>query len=144
MASEPLQGKVVKPSKLLGKAGSAMDAFSALNNMVEATREYFVVREQETTKRAEIATYEKLELSRISAAESVLKDYFRSAFAERAQNVEALLTRYDQAVERGDVQAAQLALAGVVDIAKTSPLSDLGDLGQIRKALDDPDHVWDL
>lgn len=144
MASEPLKGKVIKSRQVIGKAASGVDAFSALNNMVEATREYFVVREQQTAKRAEIFTYEKLELSRISAAESVLKDYFRAAFAERAQNLEALLRRYDEAVERGDAQAAQLALAGVVDIAKTSPLSDLGDLGQIRKALDDPDHVWDL
>lgn len=145
MASQPVQGKIVKSgSKVLGKAGSAMDAFSALNNIVEATREYFVVREQETSKRAEISTYEKVELARISAAESVLKDYFRLAFAERAQNVEALLTRYDAAVQRGDLHLAQAALAGVVDIAKTSPLADLGDLGQIRKALDDPDHVWDL
>jgi hypothetical protein len=32
----------------------------------------------------------------------------------------------------------------VVDLAKTSPLADLGDLSQIRAALDDPDQVWEL
>ncbi len=32
----------------------------------------------------------------------------------------------------------------IVDIAQSSPLADLGDLSQIRKALDDPNQVWDL
>ncbi|ADU49573.1 hypothetical protein [Intrasporangium calvum] len=144
-SSEPLKGKVVKsgPSGL-GKVASGLDAFVALNNIVEATREYLVVREEATVKRREIDAYERLELDRIAAAERVLKDYFRQAFAERAQNVEALLVRYDQAIERGDATLAQAALSGVVDIAKTSPLADLGDLGQVRKALDDPDHVWEF
>ena len=30
---------------------------------------------------------------------------------------------------------------GIVDLAKSSPLADVGDLSQVRKALDDPDHV---
>ncbi len=36
------------------------------------------------------------------------------------------------------------APCGGVDIARTSPFADLGDLGQIRADLDDPNQVWDL
>ncbi len=144
-SSEPLKGNVVKSgSNGLGNLASGVNAFGALNNIVEATREYFLVREQEETKRASIHTYERLELGRIAAAEAVLKDYFRLTFAERERNVDALFKRYDDAIERGDAQLAQAALTGVVDLAKSSPLADLGDLSQVRKALDDPDHVWDL
>jgi hypothetical protein len=32
---------------------------------------------------------------------------------------------------------------GIVDIAKSSPSPDLGDLGKIRAALDDLDQVWE-
>lgn len=35
-------------------------------------------------------------------------------------------------------------LTGIVEIARTSPLANMGDLGQIRAALDDPDHVWEF
>ena len=45
---------------------------------------------------------------------------------------------------RGDGTAATAALQGIVDLAKSSPLADIGDLTQVRKALDDPDHVWEL
>lgn len=44
----------------------------------------------------------------------------------------------------GDGTTATTALQGIVDLAKSSPLADIGDLSQVRKALDDPEHVWDL
>lgn len=144
-SSEPVKGKILKrQTSQLGNLASGMDALGALNNIVEATHEYFLVREQERTKRVSIDAYERLELTRIAAAESVLKDYFSRAFEERARNVDSLFARYDEAIERGDATLAQAALTGVVDLAKSSPLADLGDLGEIRKALDDPDHVWEF
>ncbi len=44
----------------------------------------------------------------------------------------------------GDATAANTALQGIVDLAKSSPLADMGNLTQVRKALDDPAHVWEL
>ena len=33
---------------------------------------------------------------------------------------------------------------GIVDLAESSRLAAMGDRTQVRKALDDPDHVWEL
>ena len=145
--SEPLAGKIVSNGKKasgLAKGVAGMDALNALNTMVDGTLDYLRLREEERTKRAKLDVYEKTELRKIEAAEAVLKDYFRQAFAERKQNTDELFARYDAAIERGDADSAHLALQGVIDIAKSSPLNDLGDLGQIRKALDNDQHVWEL
>lgn len=145
---QPLKGKVVPARKSLGgiaaSAVSGADALKSLETMVNGTIDYLRLREEEHTKRAKLGAYERTELRKIEAAEAVLKDYFRQAFDERKANVEALFDRYDAAVERGDSDAAHIALSGVVDLAKTSPLADLADLGQIRRALDDEKHVWTL
>ena len=84
------------------------------------------------------------EVARIKAAESVLKDYFGQVFAERHSNFEELFTRLDNALQAGDGETVNLVVRGIVDIAKSSPLADLGDLAKIRAALDDPDQVWEF
>lgn len=141
-SNKPLEGKVLPP---LAKTGvAAADAFSALNNVVDATREYFRIREEQRTKRAGIESYTTIETARITAAEHVLKDYFRQVFAERARGFDELFVRLDLATANGDGKSATEALGAIVAIAQTSPMADLGDLGKIRQALDDPDHVYDL
>lgn len=134
-------------AKAAGRVGakfSALDGFNALTQIVDATRECVKVTQAESTKRASIRAYEKVEVARIRAAEAVLKNYFEQVFAERRANFEELFTRLDQALDAGNGEAVNAVVRGIVDIARTSPLADLGDLGQIRAALDDPDHVFDL
>lgn len=139
---KPLQGKVLPP-----RAGGVIpgaEAFAALNNVIEGTREYLRLREEEQTKRAQIEAYKATETARIKAAENILRDYFHQVLAERARTFDELLTRLDHATEAGDGQAASETLRAIVAIAQTSPLADLGDLGKLRQALDDPTHVWEL
>lgn len=123
---------------------SATDGFAALTQMVEAARECVGVIQTESTKRASIGAFEAAEVARIKAAEKVLRGYFEQVFAERRANFDELFARLDQAIDAGNSEAINVVVRGIVDIARTSPLADLGDLGQIRAALDDPDHVFDL
>ncbi|GAA1456584.1 hypothetical protein [Williamsia maris] len=55
-----------------------------------------------------------------------------------------MFTRLDTALESGDAAVIKTVVDSVVDIAKSSPIADMGDLSQVRAALDDPDHVWEL
>lgn len=140
-------GKVVPKSKgpaPASKGWSALDAFNALNQVVAAGRECIQIHEVESTKRARIRAYEATEVARIKAGEAVLKEYFEQVFAERRQTYEELFSRLDQALEQENGEVIAAVLRGIVDIARTSPLADMGDLSQIRAALDDPDQVWDL
>lgn len=132
-------GEVLPPRAL-----SAFDGFTALAQMVDAVQDCVKVHAVESTKQAQFAAYEATEVARIKAAESVLKNYFEQAFAERRANFEGLFERLDTALDRGDQQAVSTVLTGIVEIARTSPLAAMGDLGQIRAAIDDPDHVWEF
>lgn len=121
-----------------------IDGLAALNEIVSTARECVEIHAVESTKRARIHAYEETEVARIKAAEAVLKGYFEQVFAERRKNFDELFSRLDQALENGNGEATAVVLRSIVDIARTSPLADLGDLSQIRAALDDPDQVWDL
>ncbi|UCZ89096.1 hypothetical protein [Gordonia sp. WA4-43] len=140
--STPLTGEVLGSGKRSIVAG--IDGFAALNQLVDAAQECITVFATENTKQARIAAYETTEITRIKAAEGILRQYFEATFDERRANFEALFERLDTALEKCDSQTITDVVRGVVDIAKTSPLADLGDLSQIRAALDDPDQVWDL
>ena len=140
-AKKPIQGVVVAPAK---SALSAVDALGALNNVIDGARDYLRLREEEQTKRAKIDTYATVEVARIHEASSLLKHYFEQVFAERSTTIDGLFRHLDVAMTSGDGKATEAALQGIVDLAKSSPLVDIGDLSQIRKALDDPDHVWEL
>lgn len=139
---KPLTGEVLAPAA--SKAVPAGNAFAALSSLVTETSQYLRTREQERTKRHELETYAGLEVERIRAAEGVLRGYFELVFAERQSNFQELLARFDSATASGDAHAMSQTLNAVVALAQQSPLADLGDLGQLRAALDDPDHVWRL
>ncbi|MBS9373132.1 MULTISPECIES: hypothetical protein [Rhodococcus] len=123
---------------------AAVDGFAALSQLVTAAQECIEIHAVEQTKRTRLHTYATAEVQRIKSAESIVRDYFEQSFAERRTTFDALFSRLDQALEQENSQVISEVLRGIVDIAKTSPLADLGDLGQIRAALDDPDQVWDL
>ena len=135
------EAQVLKPTK--GPI-QALDGFAALNEIVKAARECVEVHSVERSKRKKIEAYEVTEVARIKAAEDLLRGYFEQVFAERRANFGELFSRLDQAMEQGNGEVINAALRSIVDVARTSPLADLGDLSQIRVALDDPDQVWDL
>ena len=141
-AKKVYTGKVIPPRA--SEKLTALQGLNALQQVVDSAKECFLVHEEESTKRARIRAYEQTEVARIKAAEAVLKDYFSQVFAERRSGFDDLFARLDRAMDDGDGETVHAVLRGIVDIARTSPLADLGDLSQICAALDDPDQVWDL
>lgn len=138
--------KVVVPTvvKSTAKAVTVADGIGALNQIVEAARECLLVHEQESSKRSRIQAYEVTEVRRIKAAEAILKDYFAQVFAERRHVYQELFSRLDSALESGQNDALNHVLQGIVDVARSSPLADAGDLDKVRAALDDPNQIWNL
>lgn len=142
-----LTGEVIGVAKKVGQGGDLVGpaaGFAALNQIVSAAHECAVVMAQERTKQTRLAAYRDTEVARVKAAESVLKKYFDDVFAERRANIDGLFERLDKALDAGDAALVNQMVGAVVDLAKTSPLADLGDLSQVRAALDDPDQEWEL
>ncbi len=73
------------------------------------------------------------------------RDYFTESFRERRKNFDEMFQRLDSALAgKATEKPAAIVVRGIVDIARESPLANMGDLGQIRAALDDPNQVWEL
>ncbi|WP_199489327.1 hypothetical protein [Micromonospora craniellae] len=123
---------------------SAADALSALKQLISVSREVIEIHEIESTKRERLRTYRATEVERIKASERVLRDYFDRIFAERREQNQVLFDGLRQAREAGDVAAMQTFVGGIVEVARISPLAQIGDLADLRRAMDDPDTVFQL
>ena len=123
---------------------TAVDALSALTQLVGAARESIQIHETESTKREKLKTYREIEVSRIKASEKVLRDYFDRIFDERRETHRRLFDSLDLALESGDVSAMQTVVGGIVEVARTSPLANIGDLGELRRAMDDPNATFEF
>ena len=120
------------------------DAVAALSQLVNATRESIQVHETESTKREKLRTYRETEVRRIKSSEKVLKEYFDRIFDERQEAHKRLFQGLDAALDSGDAAALQSIVGGIVEVARTSPLAGIGDIAELKRAMEDPDAVFDL
>ncbi|WP_230535631.1 hypothetical protein OHB02_19010 [Streptomyces albidoflavus] len=132
--------------QVIGMAGriSVADALNAVSQLVSATRESIQIHETEGTKREKLRTYRETEVARIKASEKTLRNYFDLVFEERRETHKRLFDSLDRALEFGDVAAIQTVVGGIVEVARTSPLAMIGNLGELRRAMDDPDTVFEF
>ncbi|MCT1886733.1 hypothetical protein M3C36_16390, partial [Dietzia cinnamea] len=71
-----------------------------------------------------------LQVGRLQAAENTLRMYFDRVFEERRETNQAMFERLDQAMETGDPRLVQAVVSGIVELAQSSPLSELEDFGK--------------
>lgn len=142
-----MSDNTVYPDEVLRPRATSIlnaDAFAALSEIVSAAREYGRIRQEELTKRAAIEAEEHEQVSRIQAAEKILKLYFEQVFAERAQTSKAMFVRLDQAMDSGDPQMVHAVVRGIVDLAQASPLAGLDDFGKFWAELGTADNPVEL
>ncbi|MEA5055305.1 hypothetical protein [Raineyella sp.] len=147
--NDAVEGTVLPPKvagvvKNTAGALTAADALSALTTIVNAVQDSIEIHQTESTKREKLKTYRETEVRRIKAAEATLRDYFDRTFEERRETNKRLFDSLDLALKSGDVAAMQTVVGGIVDVARTSPLANIGDLGELRRAMDDPDTVFEF
>lgn len=147
--STAFEGTVLPPKAAEGLAAvvgpiTAADAFSALHQIVEVVRESIQISQTESTKREKLRTYRETELARIAASERTLREYFDRVFEERRETNKQLFASLNAALASGDVTAMQTVVGGIVDVARVSPLAGIGDLGELRRAMDDPNTVFEF
>lgn len=129
----------ILPPKLAGVI-SPSDALVALKSIVDMVQTHQV----ESTQREKLRAYRDAEVQRIKSAEAVLRHYFDRTFEERVETNRRLFDSLDSALRAGDHSAVQSVVAGIVEVARTSPLAQMGDLGALRRAMDDPDTVFEF
>ena len=123
---------------------SNADPYHSLAQIAQAYHDYLIISEQEKTKRIEIKAWENQKLAEIKANRDFLIGYLERSFDERAKNFSAMFELVDQAISSNNNEQLALSLHAIVELAKSSPFKDLINLSQVKAALDDPDHVWEL
>lgn len=137
---QALVGKVLEQAKDV----TAAEALSAVRQIAEFARDWMADHDEHVTKRQQLQTYEVTEVARIKAAEDALRRYFDLVFAERRGIYQELFARMDRALDEGNNEVLHSVVNGIVDLAKASPLAELGDLSKFRAAWDDPNKTFEL
>jgi hypothetical protein len=123
---------------------TSAEAFGSLKEIVTVVQGLIQLHEEQSTKRGQLVTYRETQIARIQLVENTLHRYLDLTFAERRETNKRLFDSLDAAVRSGDVPAMQAVVAGIVQVAQTSPLADLGNIAELVKAMDDPDAVFEL
>lgn len=119
LAVKKLSGTLVKNA-----TSPPISVLQAVNLLVEAHNNYRVVREQEITKRRQIAAWETIQVASIREQAKILRDYLDKSFAERRENFSQLFNLLDKGIETGNDQAIQAALSGIIETTRQSPLRE--------------------
>ncbi|MCS7031791.1 MAG: hypothetical protein NZL92_09720 [Gloeomargarita sp. SKYG116] len=122
----------------------APEVLNLVYSLTKAYQDYQQKCEQETTRRQQIATWEKAVLAEIETKRQLLLSYLEHSFAERRHNFQELFAKIDQAIAQRDNTQLSVLLQALVTLAQTTPFKDLATLSQVQANLANPDHVWEL
>jgi hypothetical protein len=113
---------LTKVAPVVGDAGKALD------NIVDAWKQYKVTAEVEQTKRESIRATRDVNIKMIEENAAVLKAYLEGMFKERAGIIDGMFKRLDQGLADGNSQVASDAMAAIVAVTKQSPLAGAREL----------------
>ncbi|WP_104060800.1 hypothetical protein [Arthrobacter sp. 4R501] len=85
-------------------------------------------------KREKLKTYRETGVARIKTSENTLRYYLDRTYEERHETHKRLFESLDVAVAAGHVSAMQAVLGGIVEVARTSPLADIGNIVEGTRA----------
>jgi hypothetical protein len=112
-------------------------------NVVDRVGEWVQLVQAETTKRVDIAAWERTTVEEIRAKQEVLITYLNRSFDERAENFRRLFDLLDKAIADRSDKVSEL-LGAITALAIKSPFADLKDVDAAARALKDPDHEWEI
>lgn len=115
-------------STLSKAAPVAGDAGRALENIVDAWKQYKITSEVEQTKRESIRATRDVNIKMIDENAAILKAYLAGMFKERAGIIDSMFERLDQGLAAGNSQVASDAMAAIVAVTKQSPLAGAREL----------------
>lgn len=102
-----------------------------LSKVTDAAKEYSIVREQEVTKRADIAARRDVALAQIQGHRDVLLYALERVFKERAAVLTKQFEVLDGGLASGDAVRVQAALDSIVDVLQSSPFPPMAELRAI-------------
>lgn len=109
-------------------AGTPADILKSIEMITGAIERCKSIQEQEKTKRESIRAHRDVELFKLQKQTENFHKYIEAIFKERSNNFDEFFRRLDTAIEIGDMQLANLVMAGITEQIKASPLQGVKEL----------------
>lgn len=123
------------------KSGVIAIPVDAVNSIVKEFLDFRKVQEAEQTKRTQIVAEAEACIERIRSQKEIFLAYLENEYKERASNYQNLFRGIDAAIEKGDIQAVNSLMQGVLCQIQTSPFKGIQDF---REKLMDKNYVDEL
>lgn len=117
----------VKSTQQILKSVNPLDA---LNTIATHVSEWQRIQEEEGTKRNAISAQRDVLVQRIQADREMFLEALRENYKERAVVYCKSFDMLDKAIESGQIEIAQLAMAGILEQIKNNPLPSFGEFKQ--------------
>ena len=109
---------------------NSVNPVEALTVIAGHVSEWQKIKEQEKTKRHAISAQRDIMVENIRAERDAFIELLKANYKERAEVYNRSFNALDRAIELGNVEAAQLAMTGILEQIKTNPLPSFGEFKQ--------------
>lgn len=126
----------VAGNKVAEKVANFANPFSGVTEFVSAWKDIKQTQEQQRTIRTQIMANRDIAVTSIKEQAQLIRFALEKQFGERANNFSELFKQLDKGFENGDDKRIDVALNGIVELSKISPLADAVKL--VQQQLNDP------
>ena len=123
-------------NKVAEKVANSANPLSGLTEVVSAWKDFKTTQEQQKTIRTQIMANRDIAVTSIKEQAQLIRFALEKQFGERANNFSELFKQLDKGFENGDDKRIDVALNGIVELSKISPLADAVKL--VQQQLNDP------
>jgi hypothetical protein len=138
-----MSDEIIRPGGGIPLPIRGLDAMALATNVIDRVGEWVQLVRTETTKRADIAAWERTTVDEIRATRDVLITYLNRSFDERTENFRRLFDSLDAAIADRSEKVSEV-LGAITALAMKGPFADLKDVHTAARALKDPDHEWEI
>jgi len=122
----------------------ALTAVTELAHAAQGLGEYGIVKQQEETKREKIRAEKEMVIARINSCKELFMAYMEKSFDERKDNFAEYFKVVDYALENNNMQALQMGLQSINQLAAQSPFKGLADMNLLTQTMSSDDDVLDI
>lgn len=104
------------------------DTAGVFKHLIDAKKEYQIVKEQETTKRMQINSQMKIHIENITAKREFFKEVLKEEYGLRKETIDNLFLCIDRAFDEDKNEIVISALEAIEGIVKENPLKALAKI----------------
>ena len=109
---------------------STSDLADVIKALVNAKKEYEIVREQEFTKRAAIESDLMQNMTKILAKREIILRHLSNSYSERSESLRHTFNILERALQDKNTEFVVAALGTIVEIIKVNPLKEIDAIGK--------------